>query len=288
MTIPRELWIPANRNPLLNRSEQPSAPVAGSGLGGGGRDNGGDSHSFGPGKATGTLSSQGRKAAIGGLKEAGVKAGVSGISVGAMANHFGASNSVNIGVNAAAKGLLGAVPRVVGDVVNAEMGVDPTAAKIGKYGGYALGAVNPALGYAAQMFGGLAVDGVMDGLGLRGYESFSDQIEASKPRTVKGYFDAKRDIAIGTKNLDADKDGWGDDPDTGYGNVDHFGGGRPTGELANSTGAWGGRDAGPSGSGDGGGDGHGNSSNGGNGGGLGGSNQGGGDHDGGHGSIGGR
>lgn len=242
--------------------------------------------------STGTISSQGKAVALGGFKSAGIKAGVSGVGFGLAANHLGASNPASIGVNAAARGFFGAVPGIVGSVVNTELGVDPTAAKISKYGGMALSGISPALGYGVQAIGGLAVDKAMDGLNARSYESFRDHMESSRPNTIKGYFDARKAVATGVRSLNASKDGWGRDARTGYGNVDHHGAGRPTGELAQATGAWG-RVGGKGysskdGSGDGGGDGHGGTSNGGTGGGLGGSNTGGGDHDGGHGSRGGR
>lgn len=290
MTGPRSSWLPANKNPAVLRRWQQERQASTSlnvAINPITRGEGGGTMGSGLGGITETVSNQTKTAALSGFKGAGVAAGITGVATGAIADHLGASNPVNIGVNAAAKGFFKSVPGVIGNIVNAKFGVDPTAAKISIYGGSALARVNPAIGYATQIFGGLAIDKAMDGMGIREYESFKDQIETSKPKTIKGYFDARKDIAIGSRNLNADRDGWGKDIDTGYGNIDHHGGGRPTGVLAKNKGVWG-RDGEDTSLGDGGGDGFGGTSNGGNSGGLGGSNQGGGDHDGGHGSRGGR
>lgn len=237
------------------------------GLGGG--DNGDRTKSS---KAIGTLSSQGRDAALGGFKDVGLTAATAGGVVGHL------SKSVGTGVNAATRVGFGAVPGMIGDVINAEMGIDPTAAKISKWGGYALAGFNPALGYGVGMFGGLVADKAMDGLNARSHESFRDSVEAARPNTIKGYFDTRKAISIGVKNLDAGMGGWGDDPSTEYGNIDHHGGGKPTGVMAKNHGCFDGRTGGfGGGAGDGGGDGHGGTSSGGTGDGLGGSNQGGGD-----------
>jgi len=65
----------------------------------------------------------------------------------------------------------------MGSVLGSEYGIDPIAAKIGKYSATLGAGISPALGIGLGMFGGVAVDKAMDALGVRERESLRDTFE---------------------------------------------------------------------------------------------------------------